>query len=491
MGSQESSELVRIRNISDIVGEYLMRETESLHNEFLKFEDDLDLFSKRIAGVLFWERIRTRIYFQIYFRSLETKVELIPSYSLLHRMRFYLSSFLNIVRNPYFTRQKDVLLIGHPRRLLGSDKKWWDIYTDTFIDYLDVSHVAIEASYYLEHRSPTRTPHIRYFDFLDLIARLRSMLGFSKIRFISNERKMIAEIEKSLLDRFNIKVNVNHIALMTLKIRASKLPLYIQLLKRIKPKLILLVNSLGKETLIEAGKILKIPTAELQHGVINNFHPTYAFNNGKRKYTFPDYMLVWGDYWKENIDYPIPQDNIVNIGFPFIDRELSKCKHIQKKTQILFISQGYVGDGISQLALSLSQELESDFTIAYKLHPSECDTWKEIYPWLVDSKVDVIDRKDTSLHQLFSESIAQVGVGSTAVFEGLAHGLITYILNVSGAEYFDDLAKRGYVTMISSAEDFLNHFGKRTDDAQFDTKFFFNPNASKRILQFIHTQVDH
>ena len=124
---------------------------------------------------------------------------------------------------------------------------------------------------------------------------------------------MIAEIEKSLLDRFNIKVNVNHIALMTLKIRASKLPLYIQLLKRIKPKLILLVNSLGKETLIEAGKILKIPTAELQHGVINNFHPTYAFNNGKRKYTFPDYMLVWGDYWKENIDYPIPQDNIVNI----------------------------------------------------------------------------------------------------------------------------------------------------------------------------------
>ncbi len=462
-----------------------MRETENVRNKFLKIENEFDLFNQRITGLLFWERVRTRIYFQVYFKKLETKTDLIPSYSLFKKLKFFTLSFLNIMRNTFLSRQKDVLVIGHPRRLIGSDKRWWDIYTDTFIDLINVSYVAIEENYYLDHRSPARTRHLRYFDFLDFIALLRNKLGFTRIRLSSAEANLITELEKSIVDNFGVKVDVKYIVTTTLKSRASKLPLYIQLLKRIKPKLILLVNSFGKETLIEAGKLLRIPTAELQHGGINNYHPTYAFD-GNPKHTFPDYMLIWGDYWKENISYPITQEKAVNVGFPFIERELSKYKHLAKKKQILFISQGYVGDGISQLALELSKKLGPDYTIAYKLHPAECDTWKELYPWLVDSNVDVIDRKDTGLHQLFAESIAQIGVGSTAIFEGLAHGLHTYILDISGAEYFDDLSRRGYVTMISTAEDFLNYFNNRDDSVSFDAEFFFKDNSSKNIIRFIN-----
>jgi hypothetical protein len=467
-----------------------MRETETLHRNFLEFEDEFDLFHRRVSGILFWEFVRTRVYFQLYFKSLGHSGEITPSYSLVDRIRFYFSSIINFVRNPFFTRKTDLVIVGHPRRLLGDDGQWWDIYTDTFIDYLDTQYVAIEESYYLDHRKPAKTNSLFYFDFIDTIARMKSFLKLTKFHMTKKEYEMLSHLRQVISDRFGIDVNLEHIVKITLQIRSTKLSLYIKLLKRIRPRLVLLVNSLGKETLIEACKKLDITTAELQHGVINNYHPTYSFSDKTRRFTFPDYLLVWGDYWKETVNYPIPQANVVSVGFPFIENELDKYENTEKKQQILIISQGQVGSEISKLALELSKKIDPEYKIVYKLHPAEVDTWKHLYPWLVNTDVEVIDRKDTSLHQLFSKSIAQIGIGSTAVYEGLAHGLYTYILDTSGAEYFDDLAQKGYVVMISSPADFLKHFMSREKYTVPDTQIFFKKKSIHNIIRFIHSILD-
>ncbi|MHA2359343.1 MAG: hypothetical protein ACXAB5_03650, partial [Candidatus Thorarchaeota archaeon] len=195
-------------------------------------------------------------------------------------------------------------------------------------------------------------------------------------------------------------------------------------------------------------------------------------------------------YWKKSIRYPISQNHVVSVGYPFIDEELHKWKNVRKKSQILFISQGFIGIQLSQIALALSQKIESGFSIAYKLHPSENDRWRDIYPWLVGSKVEVIDRKESNLHKLFAESTVQVGVASTALYEGLAHGLDTYILNISGAEYFDDLAKEGVVTMISSADDIVEHIEKRKPTNSIDTERYFMSNSVANIIQFLNSIAD-
>jgi hypothetical protein len=106
----------------------MMRKTEVLYNQFLQFEDELNLFDRKVAGVLFWERLRTKIYFLIYFKMLGTRKKLISRFSLLVRLKFYLSAIFNLRRNTFLTRKKDVLIVGHQRRLLGDDKRWWDIY---------------------------------------------------------------------------------------------------------------------------------------------------------------------------------------------------------------------------------------------------------------------------------------------------------------------------------------------------------------------------
>ncbi|MHA2142697.1 MAG: hypothetical protein ACXADC_17285 [Candidatus Thorarchaeota archaeon] len=464
-----------------------MRKTEDLHHRFLTFEDELGLFSKRVAGVLFWERLRTRIYFQIYFRVLASQKQLIPSFSLFLRFRFYFFAFFNLLRNTFLTRKKDVLIVGHQRRLLFDDERWWDIYTDPFIDRLDLSYVAMEESYELRHRTPARTFGLRYFDFLDFVARLRSFLGLSKIQLNDDEQQYLGKLQQEITDRFGISLNVEAFVTSMLKIRLAKLPLYMQLLQRVKPKLLLMVNCLGKENLIEACKILKIPTAELQHGIMNKFHPTYSFPGERRRVTFPDYLLVWGDYWKDSADYPISSDHIISVGFPYLEQELNKLKSVKKKPQILFISQAFVGEKISKLALALSEIIGSEYNIAYKMHPAECDVWKEMYPWLVGSNVDIIDQKESNLHMLFAESIAQVGVGSTALYEGLAHGLDTYVMDTDGSEYFDDLAQRGIVQMISSAKAFWKHFEHRKGSNPTDSEYFFMKNSTENIARFVRS----
>ncbi|MHA2211153.1 MAG: hypothetical protein ACXABV_18510 [Candidatus Thorarchaeota archaeon] len=350
--------------------------------------------------------------------------------------------------------------------------------------------VAIEENYELKHRAPARTSGLRYFDFLDFVSRFRSFLGFSKIKLHNDERQFLDDLHREILNRFGIYVNVEAFVMSMLRIRRAKLPLYMQLLRRVKPKLLLLVSCLGKENLIEACKILRIPTAELQHGVMNKFHPNYSFPGDRRRHTFPDHLLVWGDYWSGSAEYAIPDNRIHTVGFPFIERALYRYKDIKKKPQILFISQGFVGGNLSQFALELSERIGSDYTIAYKLHPAECDSWRGLYPWLVDSKVDVIDQKESNLHMFFAESIAQIGIGSTALYEGLAHGLDTYVLDSDGAEYFDELAHQGIVQMISSVESFLNHFENRKASTQIDSEFFFAKNSIKKIAQFVRTFKD-
>jgi hypothetical protein len=464
-----------------------MRKSQELHINFLKLEDELDLFNRKIGGVLFWERLRSRMYFLIYFRVMGSLKKPMPSYSLLHRLRFYFTAMFNLVRNPFLTSRKDVIIVGHQRRLLGSDNRWWDIYTDTFIDQLDLSYAAIEESYYLEHRTPARTNGLRYFDVLDFLARARSFLGFTKIDMNEEERQFLNRLHKEILARFGVSINVRLIVKSMLKIRRAKLPLYIKLLRQIQPKLIVLVNSMSKANLIEACKILKIPIAELQHGVMNKYHPTYSYSRGRRSHTFPDYLLVWGDYWKTSAEYPIASDHIISSGFPYIEQELSKWKAVKKKKQILFISQGYVGEQISKLALALRERIGPEYSIVYKLHPGEIDDWKDLYPWLVGSEIDVIDQKESNIHKLFAESLAQVGVASTAVYEGLAYGLDTYVLDGDGAEYFDELAEQGLVQMISSTESLLNHFKKQEERKLMTPEYFFKKNSIKNIIGFIQS----
>ena len=122
----------------------------------------------------------------------------------------------------------------------------------------------------------------------------------------------------------------------------------------------------------------------------------------------------------------------------------------------------------------LSRKIKTGYKIVYKLHPFEFDTWFEDYPWLAESNIEIVGLKGKNLYQLFAESEIQVGVYSTALFEGLSFGVRTFILDEKGIEYMQYLIENENATIVSNVQDFLKKLPER-QDTKINSDFFLGP----------------
>jgi hypothetical protein len=254
-------------------------------------------------------------------------------------------------------------------------------------------------------------------------------------------------------------------------------------LKNVNPEIAVVVTSYANNTRIKACKELGVPVIELQHGIINKYHLSYNFPDNKKMYTFPDYILTFGEYWCDCANYPIDYDKIRPVGYPHLEQEYEKYKQYSQKNQIIFISQGNIGEEMSKYAAKLAESTKK-YKIVYKLHPGEYDSWHEKYPWLKNTKLQVVDSDDPPLYQLFAESKYQVGVSSTALYEGLNFNLETYLLDSPNKILLEDLINKGVASVVSSVDELIkkveNSQGKNHNN--FNSNYYFKSNAVENIL---------
>jgi hypothetical protein len=294
------------------------------------------------------------------------------------------------------------------------------------------------------------------------------------------------KLQRTIRERFDVDIDVEFIISRTLQYRRIEIPFFRILLRLIHPKVIVLVTSYGKESLIEVAKSLGIPVIELQHGIISPYHPAYSFPNRKMaKSRFPDFLFTFGDFWNSNAEFPIEAERIVSVGFPHLDEEMELNSDVFSTDQILFISQWNIGHILSKFAVELSNEKELKRRIVYKLHPLEYPIWKDKYPWLADSDIEVIDRSDRSLYSLFAESEVIVGGFSTAIIEGLSFGLRTFLLDVPGIGHLENLVEKGYVRKITSIRDFLSSIEFEPTMPETKRMTFFRKKSRNRAAELI------
>lgn len=456
-------------------------------------EQGLDLFEKQICGVHFWERVRFPLHRQILEQmGLSGQAHTSLERSSTNRLRSALRAAKNtFTRNPYLAPRADVCFFGSSRRKLHSDGKWWDIYCDPLIDALQRTNVCFEPAYLGTHLSPAKTPDLRYLDLLLYLAAVRRRLRRVRVFMSRKEVFLLQSIERQISKRFGMSIDLQQMVWRDLLSRKSLLPLVVQLLKRVRPKLVLLVCSYGKETFVEACNELGIPVVELQHGVIDRFHLGYSFPGSRAtKRAFPDYLFLFGNYWRDAVDYPIPKDRVRSVGFPYLESELKKYTGIKKRGQVVFISQGTVGRELSKLAVDVSKRNDFPYVIVYKCHPGEYARWQRDYPWLAQSAVRVVASDTPPLYRLFAESNVQVGVNSTALFEGLAFGLGTLVVNLPGAEYMERIAQHGLADIVSSPEEVVDVIRQDRSWSQPDTSVLFEPNATQNALRAIDELLD-
>jgi hypothetical protein len=240
------------------------------------------------------------------------------------------------------------------------------------------------------------------------------------------------------------------------------------------------------KVLIEVAKALEIPVVELQHGIIDGENAGYNFPDDVEVGLFPDWILTFGEFWASQAKFPVDRERILSTGFPWLETRAAEFSDIETQDQLLFISQGPVGAELSRFAVDCAHDHRIDYDVVYKLHPGEVGRWRDAYPWLVESKVQVIGQEPTPLYELFSRSHGQVGVGSTAIYEGLYFGLNTYVFETEGAEALKPLVEAGVAVPIDSVDELVRHL--QQEGTKLEPGIYFADNGienQKSVVNYI------
>lgn len=471
--------------------------------KLLLYEKTKRLFELEDNGFKYWTFLRFEIFSIIQNKKncigvAHTKTD----FSSKMRGAFkIISQYLNFKTIKKKTTKDLVYLFFNHQRRVKEGKFYYCLYTDNIINHLESDeYLIVEESYEGKHYKPIPNKNIVYVDYLDYYYIVQRMIHNIKEKKIistktKNELKFIVD---DLSRIFDVKLDLSAIfdIVSRMKIRHTiYYKYYMQLLREINPKVVVEVVSYAFSRMVvnEICKKLRIPTIELQHGNMGKYHIAYNYAEKMDLSTFPDYILTFGQFWKDNTRLPIDDNKVKVVGWPYFENKVSAFKkqgkaRINCKQTIIFISQGTIGKELSKLAYDISNIIDkSKYKIIYKLHPGEYARWKIEYPWLIDSDLEVIDNNDRDIHHYFAKSDIQVGVYSTAIFEGLAYGLKTYIFKLYGHQYMEELYNNNFALLVNEISTIIEDLGNNEKIyKEFDKTYFWENGSSERILSEIN-----
>jgi len=436
-----------------------------------QIENDFNLLETEIQNVKVWQYIRMQTYYTIAEKSgtLQTPhAQKQTIYGQLKKILTYAKSLL--FYNPFFifTRDIDEIVIDHPRPK-QIDGRNIDIYTHYYLKELEQKnkhYLVLERPFLNTFHTKTNTKHRKYLDTFSAISSIKSKIF--PLHLDPNEIILIKQWEEVIQKRLGVKLEMQQLIRAAVSKYKNNYMLYRYLFSKLRPKKLVLVVSYAYGDAIRAAKDLGIETVEIQHGTLSKYHLGYSFPNRTDDLDyFPDKFIAWGEYWKNLKVIPLSEKNIIIGGFTHFNYLKERYKIItQKQDQILILSQGALGPQIADKILTQIEYLK-DYSIVYKLHPGEYSRWKEYTSLLKLSKLpNVKIVKDEDIYKLFSESAFQVGVFSTALYEGLGFDCKTILLELPGIEYMSDLIKNNTVKVLQGNEhiiDLIKSFDQTTN----------------------------
>lgn len=466
-------------------------------SSFMQIEKKYNLYHIEIDGIQPWTYFRYQFWNYYLCRDLlglsDNQQKPKPVKICVRQLKSVIDIVLR--RNRKRLCKADILFYVHPRRI-EADGYYESIYTDWLTERY-ASHMALEGSFNHGHMTPVREEHLFYTDLLQIRSDLYAKLSrYLKSRRYRRAYEQIKERFEEPLEEFG-KVYQCDMKYDRVYAQMAELVLGIPQLKRefkklieeVEPKVIVEVVSYNRQCMVlnELSKEQGIPTIELQHGIMHAAHVAYRFPDGCGVIRqFPDYVFVFSEYWKKCGHLPISDTHIKVTGYPYFERQIQKyagkssCKSGQ--INILFVSQGAIGKELSRLATELSGLLDANkYHLIYKLHPGEYEGWRDRTPWLVNDNIEVVDSPKHNIYEYFSKCDVQIGVYSTAIYEGLAFGLETFIYNIGHADSMKDLCELGYAVNVGDAKELYEQVLLTRLDRCNGRNDFWEMNAEENI----------
>ncbi|WP_319549674.1 hypothetical protein [Desulfogranum marinum] len=381
------------------------------------------------------------------------------------------SRFSSALRLP---KQSDCLILGHPRLIKNQQGHYEDPYSELYFNNSGYSTCFVERAFQGTHLIP-RSPGYRY-KYDDIVFKAnRSRATLSIL-----EKASFLEFEKTFYSITGFSVDIVGATRRALGRREVLLPYFEKLLKKIKPKLGVVVIAYQCPEFIEACRMFGIPVLEIQHGVISNYHFGYHQNVSMPTLYYPDHLWLWGGYWKSSATFA-DKINLDVVGFSLFER----YRHLQtkkKQSKCIFISQGSIGRKISEKAIELRKK-KPDLEIYYKLHPSEFDDWEEKYKDLCRNRITILGRNDGSLYDWLGRMHFVVGAYSTALFEAACLGCRVGVLDLPGVEYMQPLISQGGAYALRKG---FSGFFSCEGPFVFDENSIFEPYSEQNVVSMLN-----
>ena len=462
---------------------------EKISDLMLLTEKVNHLFDLKVEDLQIYPYIRMPLYYML--------VQSLGIYQTSSSNTSSIFNKINVINNAIKYRKtnqdklKDnnncILVVESPRKDPRIKK---NIYFSHLLENIEKKYLAIRSSGANNRYSTIdiRDQNTVYFDVYRTFAKLNRPFYLNSL--IYNQIRKVAE---TINNCFNIHLNMNG----SLNKYVSQLIIHYyslhketkSLLKSLNPTLIILEESYGNPYFVDSAKDLHIPTIELQHGIIYDSHLGYSYPNTPKNTIkiFPDYLFTFGDYWQNRAAYPIEEKNIISVGFPHLEYIKKKKSNFHQKTnKVLFVSQNAISHLLIKTAIELATQMPK-YEILYKLHPKQS---KNDIKNNLPTNLLIIGADEQTIYELFNQCSFQVGVFSTAIYEGLAYGhLKTILCELPGHEFALDLFHNGDVQLASNAtsirEIILNHKFKSINGNKY-----FKPNSIKTMISSINLILD-
>lgn len=418
-----------------------------LYIDFMRFESNLNGF--HLDKVPVWEAIRARIFAQSTIRAnLFNLAQPFVPRSLKNLFRASVNAIRSLTTHSVWRMpEADLLVLGHSRLVKNQNGRFHDPYSESYLSNTGLRYVFLEQSFRCQHFRPRVAGYQSWIDHAILRSRRRQHLRGSSFN-------KVMEIEKLFQEVMGFSCDLLRETEYVLGSRDVLLPFYDNIIQLVKPKLAIVVVAYTSPFFIEACKQNHIPVIEIQHGMISKYHIGYDYAVITPQMYFPDYLWLWGKYWRGSASMP-DACHYPEVGWPVFEEQRQQPKQ-NKEPGCLFISQGSIGSKIAKYALHLHQK-RPDIKIYFKLHPGEYQTWQRDYSDLPKAGIRILGANDGGIYNWLAKIKYVVGGYSTVLAEAIGMGCRVGVLDVPGAEYMERFIElKAMYSIKDDWEEFFN-----------------------------------
>lgn len=445
------------------------------------FEEEADVLRYTFEGWAVWPLMRFEVAQLLTAPSLPSR----PGMTRGQRIRVALTDV------PHLLRPR------HARHLIktyvsGLSEKRGDRFSDVWFD-----DVAIP--------SPFKVEAINNFDFIErsrraLVRRDLSTVSLDIGASLLSRGKPSREVTdlctlftRLLRDRLGLSaVDSEWVSRRLVRFSAAR-RVYAALLRRVKPKFVLVADS-GEYSLVAAAAERGCETIELQHGITDASHAGYSWTGYARPFRrsmpIPSRLLLFGEHWRSELDrHSFWGESLRVTGCPRIDhyRSLPSLRSEDECT-VLYTTQGIDAAGVAAFLASFVREVRRrvPLRLIVKLHPIY-GTDKAAYLSALGGFSNFVEvrggNEGPSTFDLLKRAHFHLSVSSAAHYDAIGLGVPTVVLPFSTHEIVSGLYRAGHAMLVATPADLTEIVsGWRTVRMPEPTSdYYFEPGAVSKI----------